>query len=87
MMKYNSLEELMGSCSSSSLKSLVSSVLRNDRYMEWSFVSGSVSDDARRADFISKSKCPGFEQRLSCVEDESGVRWDVSTTVPASTVA
>lgn len=87
MKKYTSLEELMGGCSHTKLKSLVSSVLRNDRYMEWSFVSGSVFGDARRADFVSKLKFPDFEQRLTCVEDESGVRWDISTTVPASTVA
>lgn len=87
MEKYNSLEELMRGCWNSSLKSLVSSVLRNDRYMEWSFVSGSVCGDACRADFVSKMRNSDLEQRLSCVGDESGVRWDISTAVSASTVA
>lgn len=75
----------MRSCTTSSIKRLVSSVLMNDRYMEWSFVSGSVFDDACQADFIQKR--PGLEQRLVCVENESGVRWDVSTVAPVSTVA
>ena len=87
MEKYNSLEELLRSRRTDSLKSLVSSVLRNDRYMEWSFVSGSVCGDACRADFVSKMETPDLEQRLSCVGDESGVRWDISTAVCASTVA
>lgn len=87
MKNYNSLEELMRSCTTSSLKSLVSSVLRNNRYKEWSFVSGSVCDDACRADFVSKMENPDLEQRLSCVVDESGVRWDISTIAPAATVA
>lgn len=82
---YHSIEELLSNCANSALKSLVSSVLKSNKYMEWSFVSGSVSDDARRADFVSKR--PGFEQRLSCVEDESGVCWNISTAASASTVA
>ena len=86
MEKYNSFEELMRGCSNNSLKSLVFSVLRNDRYMEWSFVSGSVCDDACRAVFVSKKESPGFEQRLSCVRDESGIRWGISTAASASTV-
>lgn len=87
MKKYSSLEELMGSCTTSSIKSLVSSILRNSKYMEWSFVSGSVGDDACRAEFVSKMENSDLEQHLSCVENEFGICWNISTIAPALTVA
>lgn len=58
MKEYTSLEELMRSCNRSPIKSLVSSVLRNNKYMEWSFVSGSVDADACRAEFVSPLAIP-----------------------------
>lgn len=85
--EFTSLEELMGSCHNSSNKRLVSSVLRNSKYMEWSFVSGSVDDDECRAEFVSKMENSDLEQHLSCVENEFGVCWNISTIAPALTVA
>lgn len=87
MTEYTSLEELMRSCNRSSIKSLVSSVLRNNKYMEWSFVSGSVGDDACRAEFVSKRENSDLKQHLSCVENKFGARWNISTAAPALTVA
>lgn len=87
MNKYSSLEELLSGCATSTLRNLVSSVLRNSKYMEWSFVSGSVGDDACRAEFVSKMENSDLEQHLSCVENEFGVCWNISTIAPALTVA
>lgn len=83
---YHSIEELLSNCANSDLKSLVSSVLKNNKYMEWCFVTGSVDNDACRAEFISKMESPDLKQHLSCVKNASGVRWNISTTAPASTV-
>lgn len=53
---YNSLEELMSSCSSSKLKSFVSSVLADNKYISWDFVSAVSNGDKCCSNFISPIK-------------------------------
>lgn len=63
---YNSLEELMSSCATSTLKSFVSSVLRGNEYIAWSFVSASVDGDICRSEFASSVEGADLVRRLSC---------------------
>lgn len=73
-MVYNSLEELMSCCDSSTLKSCVSSVLRNNEHIKWGFLFASVDGGMRRAEFASPVEGTGLVRRLSCEVDARGER-------------
>lgn len=62
----------MRSCSSSSLKSLVSSVLRMNKYIKWDLESCSVEDDVGKADFVSPIAKTNLVHRLSYQINERG---------------
>ena len=68
---YNSLEELMSSCGNSKLKSLVSSVLTDNKYISWDFVSAASNEDECCSEFISSIKDTDLMFHLS---------WKVNTT-------
>lgn len=63
---YNSLEELLSSCTTSSLKSGVSSVLRNDEHVKWNFVSASMDGDVYRSEFTAPVEGTDLVRRLFC---------------------
>lgn len=60
---FNSLEELMSSCSNSKLKSNVSSILRS-RIIPWSFVSASMDGDICSSEFSLPIKGVGPRRPL-----------------------
>jgi hypothetical protein len=80
---YCSVEELLGGCANSDLKSLVSSVLENNRYIAWSLASCSVDGDTLRSEFTSPTGNSGLVFHLSCEKDASGERGHISTSVPS----
>ena len=63
---YNSLEELLSSCWNSELKREVSSVLRNDEYIKWNFVSASIDGDVCRSEFAAPVEGTDLVRHLSC---------------------
>lgn len=78
-----SVEELLGNCANSKLKSHVSSVLKNNRYIAWTLASCSVDGDTLRSEFTSPTEHSGLVFHLSCEVDASGERRHISTSVPA----
>lgn len=80
---YYSVEELLGGCSNSELKSHVSSVLENNQYIAWTLASCSVDGDTLRSDFTSPTENSGLGFHLSCEMNASGERRHISTSVPA----
>lgn len=79
MKNYNSLEELMSSRGTDSLKCLVSSVLRNNKHMSWNFVSASIDGNVSRAEFIAQSESPGLTSCLSYVLEGGDVHGHISS--------
>lgn len=73
-MVYNSLEELMSCCSNSTLISCVSSVLGNNKHINWEFLFASVDRDVGRSEFASPVKGTDLVRRLSCEVDAHGER-------------
>lgn len=81
---YESVEELLSGCDRSELKSCVSSVLRNDRYIKWDLVSCSVNGDECRAVFSAPVKGCDLVYCLSYAINARGERGYISICVPAS---
>lgn len=81
MKQYNSLEELLSSCTNNTFKSGVSFVLANNKHMSWDFVSASEINGVFRADFLSRPEIPGFA--LSCAIDDNGFRAQIAALAPA----
>jgi len=69
---FESYEDLLNGCSSSRVKSLVSSILFENRYLEWEFVSCSVAGDTCQAEFISPDETAGVVYHLYYELTESG---------------
>lgn len=65
-MIYNTLEELMSNCGNSELKWNVSSVLRSNKHIEWSFASASVDGDECQSEFRAQIEGADLEYHLSC---------------------
>lgn len=80
---YDSLEELMSSCSSSVLKSNVSLILRS-RIIPWSFVSASTDGDICSSEFSSPIKGTDQQHHLSCRIDAWKEHWHFSTCAPGT---
>ncbi len=80
MKKYNSIEELMSSCSNSMLKSHVSSILAENKYIAWSLVSCAVEGDACRSEFKAPTENANLEYHLSCEMTSGGWRGHIHVT-------
>lgn len=63
---FNTFQELMSRCTTNELKSQVSSVLRNDRYISWNLVSCSVEGDRCWSEFESLLPNSDQKRHLSC---------------------
>ena len=64
--KFDSFEELMSRCGNSELKHQVSSILSDDKYIKWNFMSASMDGEVCRSEFTAPAKAPGWTHRLSC---------------------
>lgn len=62
----NSVQELMSSCVNSELKSHVSFMLRNDKYIKWNLVSCSANGDRCCSEFDSPIDYSDRKHHLSC---------------------
>lgn len=71
---FNSVEELLGGCDSSTLKSYVSSLLRNNTSMEWGLVSCSVDGDTYRSEFTAPIEDTDLMHCLTCEITPRGER-------------
>lgn len=80
MKTYNSVEELLSGCATSTLKGQVSSVLENNQYIAWDLVSCSENGDVLRSEFTSLNSDPVFH--LSCEMDAAGERSHLTTSAP-----
>jgi len=69
---YNSIEELLSVCCNSQLKSGVSSVLRNNKYVRWELLSCFEEEGVSRADFVSRDDNLGLVIRLFYKFNEMG---------------
>lgn len=69
---FESYEELLNGCVSSQVKRLVSSILCENKYLEWEFVSCSVAGDTCQAEFISLNDAAGVAYHLYYELTESG---------------
>lgn len=69
---YNSIEELLSSCTSSKLKIRVLSVLSSNKPMQWKLMSCSEEGDVCHASFISKDEALGVVSHFSSELNKAG---------------
>ena len=75
---FKSLDEFLSGCSTSALRNHVSSVLRDDKYIRWGFVSCSVEGNVCRSEFSSPIENSGRAYHLSCELNQNGEYWYTS---------